>query len=581
MSESSFKLEDVFSVVGKVVVITGGGTGIAIAQGFVTNGAKVYITGRRSQVLETAAKEISKTVGDVATKAGVSRIVEEITAEESVVDALVNCAGVSAPWRHQIKDHNDPDEVEKLLWNGVEDEDFNYTNSSTFGLTYWFRVYFMTAALVPYLRKSDNPSVVNISSLAGIANQRIIGSVSYGTSKAGTIHLGELLAGRLHPVKIRVNTVCPGIFPSEMTGTSGGSGSIKLGKSAEKAALRSTMQRPGKPEEIFAPVLLLCSKGGMYMNNTVFTVDGGRSLVIVITGGGTGIGRMLAEGFVQNGAKVYIIGRWRDVLDKTVMEVQQEFKGSGGSIFSAPGDISTKEGVRLIVDLIKAKETHVDVLVNNAAVQRAWKNPITAHNDRKNAADEVERLVWEGVDDEDWNITNSINVNGVYFMTAALVPLLRKAEMPSVVVISSVAAVANQRPISTLTYGVSKVAPLLEKERIEITSDIAVHLATMLAGRLAPLKIRVNTILPGTFPTDITARPDGKGGLQLVEGAHKASLRSPIGRAGFRQEIFGPVLLLASQAGGYMDNAMIAVDGGRNMNAGTDDGVRLPDDRYH
>ena len=43
---------------------------------------------------------------------------------------------------------------------------------------------------------------------------------------------------------------------------------------------------------------------------------------------------MLAEGFVQNGAKVYIIGRWRDVLDKTVMEVQQEFKGSGGSIFS-------------------------------------------------------------------------------------------------------------------------------------------------------------------------------------------------------------------------------------------------------
>ena len=68
------------------------------------------------------------------------------------------------------------------------------------------------------------------------------------------------------------------------------------------------------------------------------------------------------------------------------------------------------------------------------------------------------------------------------------------------------------------------------------------------------------------------------------------------GRAGFRQEIFGPVLLLASRAGGYMDNAMIAVDGGRNMvgttevswqladalqNAGTDDGVRLPDDWYH
>ncbi|WWC86997.1 uncharacterized protein L201_001879 [Kwoniella dendrophila CBS 6074] len=315
--------------------------------------------------------------------------------------------------------------------------------------------------------------------------------------------------------------------------------------------------------------------------NDLFSVKG---RVIVITGGGTGLGRMMAEGFSINGAKVYITGRREQVLNDTVKELSQvaSQKGTGGSIHAIQGDVSTKDGVTKIRDILREKETVVDVLINNAGAQKPWKNPIQDHND----SDAVEKLVWEGVDDEDWNETNATNINGVYFMTAALVPLLRKSETKSVIIIGSVAALANQRPVSSLTYGVSKQvcekSSHIERGRLAklIKSKIALHLAEMLAGRLSPLKIRVNTILPGAFPSDITSKIDENGHRVLHPPAEKAAKRSPLGRAGYKHEIVGPALLLASQAGGFMDNAIITVDGGRLMNAGINDGIRMPEDTY-
>ncbi|WWC59359.1 uncharacterized protein I303_101911 [Kwoniella dejecticola CBS 10117] len=274
MSSQAFKIEDIFGVKGQIVVVTGGGTGIgkAITAGFANNGAKVYITGRRKEVLDAAAKEIGGQVvaiqGDVSTKQGCKAIGDAIAVKESKIDVLINCAGVMAPWRSSVTNHDDPDQVAGLLWDGHEDDDFNYSNSS---------VYFVTAALVPLLRKSDYPSVTVIASIAGLANQRAMGTVSYGVTKV-TIHLGKLLAGRLHPLKIRVNTICPGIFPSEMTGKSnnGQGHEYNLAEGAAKAAKRSTVGRPGLPEEIVGPVLLLASKAGGYMDGALLTVDGGR-----------------------------------------------------------------------------------------------------------------------------------------------------------------------------------------------------------------------------------------------------------------------------------------------------------------
>lgn len=79
------------------------------------------------------------------------------------------------------------------------------------------------------------------------------------------------------------------------------------------------------------------------------------------------------------------------------------------------------------------------------------------------------------------------------------------------------------------------------------------------------LKIRVNAILPGTFPTEITARINDAGEQELLPAAQKVAMRTPLGRAGTKEEIIGPVLMLSSHAGRYMTNAIISVDGGRSM----------------
>ncbi|WWC67843.1 uncharacterized protein I206_101760 [Kwoniella pini CBS 10737] len=279
MSGQAFKIEDIFGVKGQIVVVTGGGTGIgkALTAGFANNGAKVYITGRRKEILDAAAKEIGGEIvaiqGDVSTKEGCKAIGDAIASKESKIDVLINCAGVMRPWKSSVTNHDDPDQVADLLWEGHDDDDFNYSNSINVN-----GVYFVTAALVPLLRKSDNPSVTVIASIAGLANQRAMGTVSYGVTKAAAIHLGKLLAGRLHPLKIRVNTICPGIFPSEMTGKSddGQGHEYNLAEGAAKAAKRSTVGRPGLPEEIVGPVLLLASKAGGYMDGALLTVDGGR-----------------------------------------------------------------------------------------------------------------------------------------------------------------------------------------------------------------------------------------------------------------------------------------------------------------
>ncbi|RSH95506.1 hypothetical protein EHS25_000598 [Saitozyma podzolica] len=283
----SFSIQDLFSVKGKVVVVTGGGSGLgkAIAEGFAVNGAKVYIVGRRLEALEKAAKEIGGDIhvvqGDVQTREGCLEIVNAVKANEDHIDTLINCAGVNSPWRVVAKDHNDPDQVENMLVNGIIEEDFNSSNQINVN-----GVYFLTVNFVPLLRKSADPNVCVIASLAALANIRSMGSITYGVSKAAVVHLAKLLAGRLHPMKIRVNTICPGIFPSEMTGTTtAGKHEYSINHQAEKAALRCTAGRPGRPEEMVAPVLLLSSPGGAYMNHALLTVDGGRLMGASINDG--------------------------------------------------------------------------------------------------------------------------------------------------------------------------------------------------------------------------------------------------------------------------------------------------------
>lgn len=277
---SDFSINSIFSVSGQKVLVTGGGSGIGktLATAFAANGATVYILGRREEVLKQAVRDIPGdvhyVVGDVSVKSGVQAVIEKLETMTPVLDTLINCAGISIPWKNPSNKHEDPEEVYKMM-SEVDDDDWTRTNSININ-----GPYFMTTLAVPLLRKSTNPNVVIISSVAGLANQRANGSFTYGVSKAGAVHLSSMLAGRLHPMKIRVNCICPGIFPSEMTTLRDEKGELILGTMGSKAVQRCTMRRPGRPQEIAAPILLLASQGGMYMNDTCINVDGGRWMVM-------------------------------------------------------------------------------------------------------------------------------------------------------------------------------------------------------------------------------------------------------------------------------------------------------------
>lgn len=110
-----------------------------------------------------------------------------------------------------------------------------------------------------------------------------------------------------------------------------------------------------------------------------------------------------------------------------------------------PGDVGSKESVDTIVTALEKLETHVDVVINCAGINRGWKEEAAKFNNQHNDPDAVEKLLWQGLDDTEFQSTFSINVNGVYFFSTRMVPLLRKGTAPTVIVIASIAALMLQR----------------------------------------------------------------------------------------------------------------------------------------
>ncbi|KAI5452967.1 hypothetical protein NCC49_006501 [Naganishia albida] len=283
-STSPLALSNLFSVSGKIVVITGGGTGIGamLSESFAVNGAKVYITGRRKAVLEKTAAEINARVkqesgagqviaiqGDVSSKAKVKEFHAQVAAQEDKLDVLINCAGVLVPFRSPAKDHNDVQDVQQML-ESVEDEDIAIQSSINVA-----GPYFVTTAFAPMLQKSDNASVINIASIAPMALQKKVGSVTYAVSKGATITLSSQLASRLIPYGIRVNTCAPGIFSTEMTGDG-----TTMAPHVQQVLHTIPKGRAGDATDIAGPCIMLASAAGAYINNATIVVDGGRLMTL-------------------------------------------------------------------------------------------------------------------------------------------------------------------------------------------------------------------------------------------------------------------------------------------------------------
>jgi NAD(P)-dependent dehydrogenase (short-subunit alcohol dehydrogenase family) len=243
--------------------------------------------------------------------------------------------------------------------------------------------------------------------------------------------------------------------------------------------------------------------------------------IALVTGGSRGIGKMIAGGFLAQGAaKVYITARKAGPCEATAKELTAEY---GGECIALPIDISTMAGIDMLAAEIKKREPKLDILVNNAGA--AW------------GAD------FDEFPESGWDKVMNLNVKTPFFLTKALAAPLRAAataERPAKVInIASVDGIFIN-PQETYSYAASKAA--------------VIHLTRRMATKLIKDSINVTAIAPGAFSSDMNkaARDHGD----------EVAQRIPAKRIGTDEDMAGVAIYLASRAGDYVVGNTIAVDGG-------------------
>lgn len=258
--------------------------------------------------------------------------------------------------------------------------------------------------------------------------------------------------------------------------------------------------------------------------DTLFSVKG---KTVLITGGSRGIGAMMARGFCQAGARVYICSRKREELQHTAEILSKE-----GECIALPADLSNRQGISALGDQLLSQEDSLDVLINNAGA--TWGAPI------------------DDFPEQGWDKIMDINVKAMFFLTQKLLPALRKAanvEDPARIInIASINALRHSR-MENYSYSASKAA--------------VITLTEHLAAQLAKDKITANAISPGFFPSKMTA-------FLMANDEAEAQIAGmiPLKRIGTPEDAAGTAIFLASRAGAFVTGANIVLDGGTVANAG-------------
>ena len=252
-------MKDLFSLQGRVALVTGGSRGIGrmIATGLLHQGAKVYITARKAAACDATAKELSK-IGpcislpiDVSSVEGARALTAEITKREPALHILVNNAG--AAWGEDF------DTFPENGWDKVVD-----LNMKT--------PFFLTQALHEPLRRgaATRPAkVINVASIDGVSVNPWE-TYSYAASKAGLIHLTRRMSLRLVQDNIVVSGIAPGAFASEMN--------REARDHADEVARRIPAGRIGQDEDMAGVAIYLASRAGDYVVGQTIVVDGGVTL---------------------------------------------------------------------------------------------------------------------------------------------------------------------------------------------------------------------------------------------------------------------------------------------------------------
>ncbi|WP_431275087.1 SDR family oxidoreductase [Variovorax ureilyticus] len=246
----------------------------------------------------------------------------------------------------------------------------------------------------------------------------------------------------------------------------------------------------------------------------LFSLKGRTAL---ITGGSRGIGRMIAEGFLAQGARVYISARKAEACDQTAKELS-----AFGHCVSLPADVSTLEGAQALVDAYAGHEDKLDILVNNAGA--AWGAPY----------DEFPESGWDKVVD--------LNLKTPFFLTKALTPMLRKAATDHLAKVINIASIdgISVNPQETYSYAASKAG--------------LIQLTRRMALRLAQDRIVVSAIAPGAFASNMNK--------EARDHADEIKGHIPAGRIGEPEDMAGAAIYLASRAGDYVMGSTLIVDGG-------------------
>ena len=244
-----------------------------------------------------------------------------------------------------------------------------------------------------------------------------------------------------------------------------------------------------------------------------------KNRIALVTGGSRGIGRMIAAGFIAQGAKVYISSRKADVCQKTAAELSK----GGGTCIALPVDASTVAGAKELAKAFGERESKLDILVNNAGA--AW-------------LEKFDKFPEKG-----WDKVMDLNLKTPFFLTQALLGPLKaaasKARPAKVINIASIDGI-SVNPQETYSYAASKAG--------------LIHLTRRMALRLAEDHIVVSAIAPGAFSTDMNT--------VARDQAEEVAKRIPARRIGTDEDMAGAAIYLASRAGDYVVGATLVVDGG-------------------
>ncbi|KAL7784565.1 hypothetical protein V8C37DRAFT_395675 [Trichoderma ceciliae] len=283
-----------------------------------------------------------------------------------------------------------------------------------------------------------------------------------------------------------------------------------------------------------------------YSVESLFRVDG---LVAVITGGGSGLGRVTAHALATNGAKaVYVLGRRQDALEAT-----RETCSNREAIRPVVCDVTSKDSLKAAADRVRGELGYCDVVFANSGVITADSSDIIG-----NASSLDLKAIQEGLwahDMEEFTQSFHVNATAAFYTVLAFLNLLDEANKRAVIpqkaqaIITASVATYARLPKAGFAYGSSKAA--------------AAQLAKQLATLLAPHKIRVNSIAPGLYPSEMTGRDIQASTTEIREEGSLPGSFIPLARMGTEDEFAGAMLFLTSRAGGYVDGSVLLTDGGR------------------